>query len=138
MSTRSRDARKMITIGSLGTAPHIREIYSYRRCLSFLFILPKSYSPNGNSHLNHNASVNADFLKQVLVFGAEIGKENFKGNIWFTDKIATDKCAPTKSLIDYRQNRADKCATDICARSYKMASSTNCSQGQYVCRPTDL
>jgi hypothetical protein len=27
------------------------------------------------------------------------------------DKTATDKSAPSKSLIDFRQQRADKCAT---------------------------
>jgi hypothetical protein len=26
---------KMITIGSVGSAPHIREIYSYQKCLPF-------------------------------------------------------------------------------------------------------
>jgi hypothetical protein len=56
---------KMITIGSVGSAPHIREIYSYRRCLPFFFILREPYSPNGNSHLDHNASIDADFLKKV-------------------------------------------------------------------------
>jgi hypothetical protein len=55
---------KMITIGSVGSAPHIREIYSYQRCLPF-FILRQAYSPNGNSHLDHNASIDADFLKEV-------------------------------------------------------------------------
>jgi hypothetical protein len=64
MSARSRDVQKMITIGSVGSAPHIREIYSYPRCLPF-FILPEPYSPNGNSHLDHNASIDADFLKEV-------------------------------------------------------------------------
>jgi hypothetical protein len=29
------------------------------------FILPDPYSPNGNSHLDHNASIDADFLKEV-------------------------------------------------------------------------
>jgi hypothetical protein len=56
--------QKMITIGLVGSAPHIREIYSYRRCLP-LFILRQPYSPNGNSHLDHNASIDADFLKEV-------------------------------------------------------------------------
>jgi hypothetical protein len=27
--------KKMITIGSVGSAPHMREIYSYPRCLPF-------------------------------------------------------------------------------------------------------
>jgi hypothetical protein len=72
---------KMITIGSVGSAPHIREIYSYRRCLPFFFILPDPYSPNGNSHLDHNASIDADFLKVVPFGGVEICKENFRGHI---------------------------------------------------------
>jgi hypothetical protein len=43
---------KMMKIGSIRYAPHIREIYSY--------------SPNGNRHLDHNAPIDADFLKEVL------------------------------------------------------------------------
>jgi hypothetical protein len=72
--------QKMITIGSVGSAPHMREIYSYPRCLPF-FILPEPYSPNGNSHLDHNASIDADFLKEVPFGGVEICKENFRGHI---------------------------------------------------------
>jgi hypothetical protein len=30
-----------------------------------LFILPEPYSPNGKRHLDHNASIDADFLKEV-------------------------------------------------------------------------
>jgi hypothetical protein len=30
--------QKMITIGSVGSAPHIREIYSYQKCLPFFFL----------------------------------------------------------------------------------------------------
>jgi hypothetical protein len=41
-----------------------------------LFILPEPYSPNGTSHLDHNASIDADFLKEVpsgvLRFGKKI------------------------------------------------------------------
>jgi hypothetical protein len=66
----------MITIGLMGSAPHVREIYSYRRCLPFSLILPKPYSPNGNSHLDYNASIDADFLKEmplgVLTFDKKI------------------------------------------------------------------
>jgi hypothetical protein len=72
---------KMITIGSVGSASHIREIYSYRRCLPFFSILRQSYSPNGNSHLDHNASIDADFLKEVPFGGVEIWKGNFRGHI---------------------------------------------------------
>jgi hypothetical protein len=68
---------KMITIGSVGSAPHIREIYSYQRCLPFLFILPEAYSPNGNSHLDHNASIDADFLREVPFGGLEICERKF-------------------------------------------------------------
>jgi hypothetical protein len=75
--------QKMITIGSVGSAPHIREIYSYPRnaCLPFFFILPDPYSPNGNSHLDHNASIDADFLKEVPFWGVEICKKYFRGHI---------------------------------------------------------
>jgi hypothetical protein len=74
--------QKMTSIGSVGFAPHIREIYSYLRnaCTPFwfFFILPDPYSPNGNSHLDHNASIDADFLKEVPFGGVEICKENFR------------------------------------------------------------
>jgi hypothetical protein len=73
--------QKTITIGSVGSAPLIREIYSYRRCLPFSFILPDLYSPNGNSHLDHNSSTDADFLKVVPFGGVEICRENFRGRI---------------------------------------------------------
>jgi hypothetical protein len=63
---------KMITIGSVGSAPHIPEIYSYRRCLPSFFILRQAYSPNGNSHLDHNASIDADFLMEVPFWGLDI------------------------------------------------------------------
>jgi hypothetical protein len=69
--------RKMITIGSVGSAPHVREIYSYQKCLPF-FILRQAYSPNGNSHLDQNASIDADFLKEVPFGGLEICKKNFR------------------------------------------------------------
>jgi hypothetical protein len=72
---------KMITIGSVGSAPHIREIYSYQKCLPFFFILRHAYSPNGNSHLDHNASIDADFLKEVPFGGLDICKEIFRGHI---------------------------------------------------------
>jgi hypothetical protein len=48
--------QKMITIGLVGSAPHI---------LKNIFILPELHSPNGNSHLSRNASIDADFLKEV-------------------------------------------------------------------------
>jgi hypothetical protein len=39
MSASSRDVPKMITIGSVGSDPHIRELYSYQKCLPiFLFV----------------------------------------------------------------------------------------------------
>jgi hypothetical protein len=73
--------KKMITIGSVGSAPHMREIYSYPRnaCLPF-FILPDPYSPNRNSHLDYNASIDADFLKEVP-FGCRDLQKNFRGHI---------------------------------------------------------
>jgi hypothetical protein len=80
MSARSCDVQKMITIGSVGSAPHIREIYSYQKCLPFIFfILRHAYSPNGNNHLDHNASIEADFLKEVPFRGLNICKEIFRG-----------------------------------------------------------
>jgi hypothetical protein len=38
MLARSRDVPEMITIGSVESAPHMREIHSYRRCLPFSFL----------------------------------------------------------------------------------------------------
>jgi hypothetical protein len=38
----------------------------------FIFIRPGPYSPNGNSHLDYNASIDADFLKEVPFGGVEI------------------------------------------------------------------
>jgi hypothetical protein len=73
--------QKMITIGSVGSAPHIREICSYPRNACLPFILPDFYSPNRNSHLDHNASIDADFLKEVPFGGVEIFNENFRGHI---------------------------------------------------------
>jgi hypothetical protein len=67
--------KKMITIGSVGSAPHIRESYSYQKCLPF-FILRHAYSPNGNSHLDQNASIDADFLRVVPFGGLDVCKEN--------------------------------------------------------------
>jgi hypothetical protein len=72
---------KMITIGSVGSAPHIREIYSYQKCLPFFFILRHAYSPNGISNLDHNASINADFLNEVP-FGVWIFAKKFLGVIF--------------------------------------------------------
>jgi hypothetical protein len=81
-SARSRDVPKMIKIGSVGSVPHIREIYSYQKCLPFsFFILRHAYSPNGNSQLDHNASIDADFLKEVLFGSVDNCKEIFQGHI---------------------------------------------------------
>jgi hypothetical protein len=62
--------QNILTIGSVKSAPHMSEIYSYPRCLTSLpfFILP-TYNPIGDNHLDHNASIDADFLKKVS-FGA--------------------------------------------------------------------
>jgi hypothetical protein len=81
MSARSRDVPQMITIGSVGSAPHIREIYSYQKCLPFFLFLGKAHSPNGKSHLDHNASIDADFLKEVPFGVSKICKKNFRGHI---------------------------------------------------------
>jgi hypothetical protein len=72
---------KMITIGSVGSAPHIREIYSYQKSSPFL-ILRHVYSPNENSHLDHNASIDADFLKEVPFGGLEVYAKKFLGVIF--------------------------------------------------------
>jgi hypothetical protein len=70
----------MITIGSVGSAPHMREIYKDPRCLPFFF-LPEPYIPNRNSHLDHNASIDADFLKKVP-FGVSKFAKNILGVIF--------------------------------------------------------
>jgi hypothetical protein len=70
---------KLITIGSVGSAPHIREIYSYQKCLPFFYF--SAYSPKGNSQLDHNASIDADFLKEVL-FGVSRFEKKILGVIF--------------------------------------------------------
>jgi hypothetical protein len=74
--------QKIITIGSVGSAPHMREINIYARnaCLPF-FILPDVYSPNRNSHVDRNTTIDAGFLKEVPFGGVEMCKTNFTGHI---------------------------------------------------------
>jgi hypothetical protein len=38
---------KIITIGSVGSAPHIREIYSYHKCLPFFLFFDKPTARTG-------------------------------------------------------------------------------------------
>jgi hypothetical protein len=71
----------MITIGSVGSAPHIREIYTYQKCLPFFFILRQAYSQNGNSQLDYNTSIDADFLHKVPFGNLDICKDIFRGHI---------------------------------------------------------
>jgi hypothetical protein len=47
----------------------------------FFIILGHAYSPNGNSQLDHNASMDADFLKAVP-FGVSIFAKKFLGVIF--------------------------------------------------------
>jgi hypothetical protein len=59
--------KKMISIDSVGSAPHMREIIQLpeeRKYGPTFFSLPDPYSPNRNSHLDHIASINVDFLKE--------------------------------------------------------------------------
>jgi hypothetical protein len=44
-------------------------------------ILRHAYNPNGNSQLDNNASIDADFLKEVAFGGLNICKETFKVHI---------------------------------------------------------
>jgi hypothetical protein len=72
----------MITIGSVGSAHHMREICTVTRGVDlFLFFLNPVHGPNGISQLDHNASIDADFLKEVPFRGVEICKENSAGHI---------------------------------------------------------
>jgi hypothetical protein len=70
----------MITIGSVGSAPHIRE-YTVTKSVYLFFILQHAYSPNENSQLDHNASIDADFLKEVPL-GVWIFAKKFLGVIF--------------------------------------------------------
>jgi hypothetical protein len=72
--------QKLITIDSVGSAPHMVK-YTVNRGVYLLFILPEPYSPNWNSHLDHNASIDADFLNEVPFGSVEICKEKFRGHI---------------------------------------------------------
>jgi hypothetical protein len=49
------------------------------------FVLRQAYIPNGNSHVDQNASIDADFLKEVPFGGAEVCKENCR--VKFDPKI---------------------------------------------------
>jgi hypothetical protein len=71
---------KILTIGSVGSSPHIGEIYGYEKCLPF-FILRQAYRPNKNSNLDHIASIDADFLKEVPFGGLNICKKIFRRHI---------------------------------------------------------
>jgi hypothetical protein len=72
----------MTTIGSVGSVHYIREVYSYSRThVDIFFILPDPYSLNGNRHLDHNASIDADFLKEMPFMGVEICKKHLRGQI---------------------------------------------------------
>jgi hypothetical protein len=42
--------------------------YAVTKSVYLFFILPDLYSPNGNSHMDQNASIDADFLR-VVPFG---------------------------------------------------------------------
>jgi hypothetical protein len=74
--------RKIITIGSVGSSPHIGEIYGYEECLPFFFfILRQAYRPNKTTNLDHITSIDADFLKEVPFGGLNICKIFFRGHI---------------------------------------------------------
>jgi hypothetical protein len=64
-----------------GVCSHVRGIYSYQKCLASFFILRHTYSPNGHSHLDQNASFNADFRKKCL-FGVSRFAKKFLGVIF--------------------------------------------------------
>jgi hypothetical protein len=44
-------------------------------------ILPEPHSPNRKSYLDHNASIDADFLKKVPFGAIEVCNENLRGHI---------------------------------------------------------
>jgi hypothetical protein len=69
MSARSRDVQKIITIGLVGSAPHIREVYSYQNCLPFFSSATSLQPERKYSHQSHNASIDANFLKEVRFGG---------------------------------------------------------------------
>ena len=55
--------------------------YTVTKSVYLFFILRHAYSPHGNSHLDQNASIDADFLRVVPFGGLELRKENFRGHI---------------------------------------------------------
>jgi hypothetical protein len=71
---------KRITMGSVGSVSHMREIFSFPRnanaCLPVFFVLPDLYDPNRNSNLDHSASIDANFLKEVPFRSGEICKRS--------------------------------------------------------------
>jgi hypothetical protein len=71
---------KILTIGSVGSSPHIGEIYGYE-VLNFFFILRQAYRPNKNTNLDHIASIDADSLKEVPFGALNICEKIFRGHI---------------------------------------------------------
>jgi hypothetical protein len=68
-------------IGSVESAPIYVRFTVTGGVYLFVFILREPYSLNGKSYLDHNASIDADFLKVVPIGGVEICKETFMGQI---------------------------------------------------------
>jgi hypothetical protein len=93
MSARSRDVLRMITIGSVGSAPiNVKYTVTGGVYLFFLFYSSGPLEPNDNSHPDHYASIDADFHKVVSFGGVEICKENFR--VIFALRNCKKKCSP--------------------------------------------
>jgi hypothetical protein len=59
--------------------------YTVTKVVYLLFIHPDLYSPNGNSHLDQNASIDADFLKEVSFGVSRFAKKLLR--VKFSPKI---------------------------------------------------
>jgi hypothetical protein len=69
--------KKILTIGSVGSAPHMREMYSKFN----FFYSSGAQKPEQEQSLGQQCPIEADFLKEVPFQSVEICKENFRGHI---------------------------------------------------------
>jgi hypothetical protein len=75
---------KMITIGSVGSAPHIREIYSYQKCLPFFYsstrLQPEREQPAGPNRTIMPQST--QIFSRKCLLGVSIFAKKFLGVIF--------------------------------------------------------
>jgi hypothetical protein len=92
---------KMITIGKVGSAPHIREIYSYRRCLPFFSFLGKHTARMGMATWTIKPQSTQIFSRKCLLRVPRFAKTNL--GVIFAPKIETSlkHCTNMKFLHNF-------------------------------------